>query len=114
MFRFCPVAKHHGDGAKDLNINMMMSAFFESLFWVPAITFDFAEEGIVHHHARAAGLVVLQLNKLTIAKFLLPVGQVFRDDVGVNVNGKKILRRKHTTKVHRFREMLFSYVISLL
>jgi hypothetical protein len=34
--------------------------------------------------------------------------------VGVNVNGKKILRRKHATKVHRFREMLFSSVISLL
>ena len=114
MFGFCPVAKHYRDGANYLNINMMMSAFFESLFWIPAIAFDFAEEGIVHHHSCAAGFVVLELDKLSVAKFLFPAGEVFWDDVGVYVDREKILRGKHATKVHRFREMLFSSVISLL
>ena len=93
---------------------MMMSAFFESLFGVPAIAFDFAEERIVHHHSCAAGFVVLELDKLSVAKFLFPAGEVFWDDVCVCVDREKILRGKHATKVHRFREMLFSSVISLL
>ena len=114
MFGFCPVAKHHRDGANYLNINMMMSAFFESLFRIPAITFDFAEERIVHHHSCAAGFVVLELNKFSVAKFLFPAGEVFWDDVCMYVDREKILRGKHATKVHRFREMLFSSVISLL
>lgn len=91
-----------------------MSAFFESLRRIPAVTFNFSEEGIVHHHARAAGLVVLQLHKLAIAKFLLPFGQVFGNDVGVDVDREKILGRKHATKVHRFPEMTDSVVFSLL
>jgi len=91
-----------------------MPAFFQTLFGVPAVALNFAKEGIVHHHARATGLVMLQLHKLTIAKFLLPFGEVFWDDVGVNVNGEKILRRKHATKVHRFPEMRDSVVFSLL
>jgi APA family basic amino acid/polyamine antiporter len=91
-----------------------MSAFFESLRRIPAVAFNFSEEGIVHHHARAAGLVVLQLHKLAIAKFLLPFGQVFGNDVGVDVDREKILGRKHATKVHRFPEMTDSVVFSLL
>jgi hypothetical protein len=51
-----------------------MATFFQSLFGVPTVAFNFAKEGIIHHHPRAARLVVLELHELTIAKFLLPFG----------------------------------------
>ena len=92
----------------------MMSAFFESLFGIPAIAFDFAEEGIVHHHTGTTGFVVFELYKFAVTKFLFPTGEVFGDDMSMDVDREKILRGKHATKVHRFREMLFSSVISLL
>jgi hypothetical protein len=51
-----------------------MPAFFQSLFGVPTVAFDFAKKGIVHHHPCATGLVVLELYELPIAKFLFPFG----------------------------------------
>jgi hypothetical protein len=69
-----PIAKHHWNGADHLHIYVVMPAFFQSLFGVPTVAFDFAEKGIVHHHPCATGLVVLELYELSIAKFLLPFG----------------------------------------
>lgn len=52
---------------------------------VPAVGLYLAKELIVFHHARAAGLVVLQAYEATIAKLLTPARQVLRHDVRMDI-----------------------------
>jgi len=87
---FGPIAEHHRDGAQHLHIDRegIMVAFLDAHLAVPAIVVDFAEELIVYHHPGAAGFVVFEPDEFAVAEFLAPAGQVFGDDVGMDIDRK--------------------------
>jgi hypothetical protein len=74
IFGFGPVAEHHRNGAEDLNIYVVVTTFFDALFGIPAVAFNFAEEGIVHHHSRATRFVVFQVHEFAVPKLFFPAG----------------------------------------
>jgi hypothetical protein len=63
-----------------------MITFFYSLIGIPTVGLNFAEKLIIFHHARAAWLMMFQINKTLVAKTISPSWQMLRNNVGVYVN----------------------------
>jgi hypothetical protein len=57
---------------------------------VPNIGFHLAEELVVHHHSRAARLVVVQMDEAAVAEFPAEIRNVLRKDVRVDVDGEQL------------------------
>jgi hypothetical protein len=60
--------------------------FFDPQFRIPGVFSDFPEELISAHHFGVTFLVMLQIDKVTIAKFLTPVWEFSRKNVGMAVD----------------------------
>src|SRR5258708_2906110 len=85
IMRLCPVVEHYGNSRKHLHMHPMLATLMYSCFWVPAVGLNLAKKFVINHHAGAAVLMMVQLYKAIIAKFLRPLGQMLRQDVCVNV-----------------------------
>ena len=64
---------------------MAVVAFCYSGSRVPAIILYFAKELIVFHHPCATGLMMVEVNKAAVAKFIGPAWQMFGNDVGMDI-----------------------------
>jgi hypothetical protein len=56
------------------------------IFGFPAIALYLPKKSIALHHARAAGLMMFEMNKLAITKLLKPVRNFFGHDMRMNVD----------------------------
>jgi len=63
----------------------MMIAVCDPYVGVPAVGLDLAKELIIFHHPGAAGFVMLEMNKTSIAELLAPARQVLRDNMGMYI-----------------------------
>jgi len=88
MLWLCPVAEHDGHGRKNLYVYMVsITVGYSSLSGVTIILY-FTKEFPVDHHAGPAWVMVLEVDKTTITIFTAEVGQILREDVGVQIHSK--------------------------
>jgi hypothetical protein len=83
---FRPIVEHHRNGAQYLNLYTVMIAFVDARFGAPAIVLNLTEELIVNHHPCAARAMMIQANESAVPEFLGPIGHIFGNDVGMNIN----------------------------
>jgi hypothetical protein len=77
-----------------------MIAFFHSLLGVPAVVLNFSEKLSIPHHARTAGLVMFERYKFSVAKLFFPLGKIFWNDMGVNIDAEDVVMGGiHATKI---------------
>jgi hypothetical protein len=69
-------------------MNTMVIALIYPGASVPTVLFHFAEKLIANHHLSATGLMMIQLNKPTITKLRPEVGNVLRENMGVDIDGE--------------------------
>jgi hypothetical protein len=60
-------------------------ALVHTLFGVPAVRFYFPKQVIVYHHTGATRLMMFEVYKTSVAKFLAKPREVFGDNMGVDV-----------------------------
>ena len=70
---------------------MMIVAILHSFFGIPAIVFNLSEKFIIDHHSCAARFMVMQIHETPISEFRFKIGQMFRDDMCMNVDGMQAL-----------------------
>jgi hypothetical protein len=59
---------------------------FETAFRIPGVGLHFAKDAIAFHHPRAANIAMLEPNETGVAVFLVQIGPVAREDVGVEID----------------------------
>ena len=86
VLRARPVAEHDRHRAQHLHVHAVLVAFRQARGRVPAIGLHLAEELVVHHHPRAAGPVMVQVDEATIAETPPEVRDGLGQDVRVYVD----------------------------
>src|SRR5687767_13480560 len=81
-----PIRKHYWNGAHYLHLGIKFFVLFYPKVRVPGIFFYFPEELVATHHFRIAFFVVLQINEVTIPKFVAPVRKLFRKNMSMTVD----------------------------
>ena len=94
MFAFCPVAKHGGHGAEDLDADPFPVTIREPHLRVETIGSDGPEDlAVVANHPHATLLGGLEPDEASVAKALLPTWEPAGKHVGVDVDFQR--RRRH-------------------
>jgi hypothetical protein len=84
---FRPVAEHDGNSGENLHSHAMWLNFANARGRVPAIFFYFAKElAVIAQHAGAARDVMIQLDETAIAESILPLWDVSRQNVSMDIN----------------------------
>ena len=86
ILRPCPVAEHHRNGGEHLHMHVMMIALLHAHLGIPNVAADLAKELTILHHARAAGLVMVQMDESPVTILRTEVGNVLRQDVRMYID----------------------------
>jgi hypothetical protein len=82
-----PVAEHHRHGREHLHPHAGGVHFLDPHGGIPAVFLDIAKLlAVIPHHVGTARVVMLEGDKPAVAKTVLPLGDVTRQDVCVDVD----------------------------